>query len=106
MQLAFNSCRDWSRSSDQIYLEKRHIFEFKSDILTHDGQLFIFYAVMGMLTTSFFWGIEYISHWLFATGAMCYLGGAIGLMLGYIVKYRLDRHSVFVPKMPATQGEI
>jgi len=79
-------------------LEKRHIFEFTADNLAHDGKLFFLYSFMGIFTTALFWGIEYAFHWMFGTDAMRYLGGAIGLTLGYVIKYRLDKRYVFVTR--------
>lgn len=77
-------------------LEKRHIFGFESDNLVHDGRVFVFYSFMGVFTTALFWSIEYTFHSVFGTDAMRYLGGTIGLTLGYIIKYHLDKHFVFV----------
>lgn len=77
-------------------LDKRHIFEFTSANLAHDGRLFVLYTVMGVFTTLLFWGVEYGFHRLFGTDAMRYLGGAIGLSAGYLIKYRLDKRYVFV----------
>jgi putative flippase GtrA len=82
-------------------LDKRHIFGFKTESVAHDGRLFILYSLMGVFTTLLFWGVEYAFHWLFGTDAMRYLGGAIGLILGYVIKYRLDKRFVFVARAPA-----
>lgn len=83
-------------------LEKRHIFGFESDGLAHDGRLFFLYSFMGVFTTALFWGIEYAFHHAFGTDAMRYLGGVIGLTLGYIIKYHLDKRFVFVNRTPAS----
>jgi putative flippase GtrA len=85
-------------------LEKRHIFGFRAENFAHDGKLFVLYSFMGLFTTALFWGIEYAFHWVFGTDAMRYLGGAIGLTLGYVIKYHLDRRFVFVPRTPASAG--
>lgn len=85
-------------------LDKRHIFRFTSRDLAHDGRLFVLYSLMGILTTLLFWGTEYAFHWLYATDAMRYLGGAIGLVLGYAIKYRLDKRFVFVHGASAPAG--
>lgn len=87
-------------------LEKRHIFGFQADNLAHDGKLFVLYSFMGVFTTALFWGIEYAFQWLFGTDAMRYLGGAIGLTLGYVIKYHLDKRFVFVAKTSATAGAL
>lgn len=82
-------------------LEKRYIFSFKSDGVAHDGWLFVLYSFMGVFTTLIFWGVEYAFHLLFSTDAMRYLGGAIGLAIGFFVKYQLDKRFVFVTRPTA-----
>jgi putative flippase GtrA len=77
-------------------LEKRYIFSFKSRGLAHDGKLFVLYSVMGVFTTAIFWGFEYAFHLLFGTDAMRYIGGVIGLSIGFFLKYQLDKKYVFV----------
>jgi putative flippase GtrA len=77
-------------------LEKRYIFAFKSDNIGHDGRLFILYSFMGVFTTVIFWGTEYAFHLVFSSESMRYLGGVIGLAIGFYVKYRLDKKYVFV----------
>ena len=77
-------------------LEKRYIFAFQSNNINHDGKLFVLYSFMGVFTTALFWGVEYAFHILFATDSMRYLGGFIGLTIGFYVKYKLDKKYVFV----------
>ena len=81
-------------------LDKRYIFIFKTENLAHDGKLFLLYSVMGIVTTALFWFIEYGFNWIFATECMRYIGGVIGLIMGYLIKYRLDKQFVFVTKNP------
>ena len=76
-------------------LEKRHIFGFVSKSLVHDGQVFMIYTFMGVFTTGLFWAIEYGFHVAFETDAMRYVGGAVGLTIGNIIKYHLDKRYVF-----------
>lgn len=76
-------------------LDKRFIFRFKARDLVHDGQTFVLYAFMGVFTTAIFWGAEFLFEHLFHTREMRYLGGAIGLGIGYFTKYQLDKHFVF-----------
>lgn len=87
-------------------LEKRHIFEFESESLTHDGKLFITYSLLGVFTTAIFWGTEFAFQWIFGTDFMRYLGGAIGLTLGYMIKYHLDKQFVFVNKTSTHGGVV
>ncbi len=77
-------------------LEKRFIFAFRSNNIAHDGQLFLLYGFMGVFTTAIFWGVEYAFHLIFATATMRYVGGVIGLGVGFYVKYQLDKKYVFV----------
>jgi len=81
-------------------LEKQHIFEFAASDLAHDTRLFLIYSLTGAFSTTLFWGIEYVFHQLFGTDTMRYLGGAIGLTIGYVIKYRLDKRFVFVTRKP------
>lgn len=80
----------------RYFLEKRYIFSFTSRSLAHDGKLFIYYCAMGVVTTLIFWGIEYAFHLLYETDFMRYIGGIIGLSIGFFVKYQLDKKYVFV----------
>jgi putative flippase GtrA len=76
-------------------LDKRFIFRFKAKNRRHDGGIFILYTVMGLLTTVIFWGTEFLFQYLYGTREMRYLGGVIGLTLGYLTKYQLDKRYVF-----------
>jgi putative flippase GtrA len=80
----------------RYFLEKRYIFNFTSKNLVHDGKLFVFYSAMGVITTLIFWGTEYAFHLIYDTNFMRYLGGIIGLSIGFYVKYQLDKKYVFV----------
>jgi putative flippase GtrA len=50
---------------------------------------------MGIVTTIVFWGFEFSFHLLFETKEMRYLGGILGLAVGYLTKYHLDKRYVF-----------
>jgi len=76
-------------------LDKRYIFRFKAQNRRHDSRIFILYTVMGLLTTVIFWGFEWAFQLLYETKEMRYLGGVIGLTLGYLTKYQLDKRFVF-----------
>jgi putative flippase GtrA len=82
----------------RYFLEKRYIFSFESKNIKHDGQLFILYSFVGVFTTAIFWGTEYAFHLIFTTDAMRYIGGVLGLTIGYYIKYQLDKRFVFVNK--------
>lgn len=77
-------------------LEKRYIFAFKSDSVVHDSRLFVLYSFMGVFTTAIFWSVEYAFQLIYATDTLRYVGGVIGLAIGFYVKYHLDKKYVFV----------
>ena len=76
--------------------DKRYIFAFQSKSIKHNGQLFLLYSFMGVITTGIFWAIEYAFHLIFLTDAMRYIGGAIGLSVSFCIKYQLDKNFVFI----------
>ena len=76
----------------RYFLEKRYIFNFTSKNLVHDGTLFVFYSAMGVITTLIFWGTEFAFHLIYDTDFMRYIGGIIGLSIGFYVKYQLDKN--------------
>jgi putative flippase GtrA len=76
-------------------LDKRYIFRFKAENAAHDSKVFMLYASTGLITTAVFWGFELSFHALFGTDQMRYLGGVIGLAIGYVTKYELDKRFVF-----------
>ena len=76
-------------------LDKRYIFRFRARSVAHDTQTFALYTVMGLVTTVIFWGFEFGFHHIFETKEMRYLGGVIGLAIGYLTKYHLDKRYVF-----------
>ncbi len=80
----------------KFILDKRYIFAFETQGLGDHGKHFLLYSFMGVFTTIIFWGTELTFHFVYETSAMRYLGGAIGLAVGYWIKYQLDKRFVFV----------
>jgi putative flippase GtrA len=76
-------------------LDKRYIFRFRARSVAHDTLTFVLYTVMGLATTVIFWGFEFGFQHIFETKEMRYLGGVIGLAIGYLTKYHLDKRYVF-----------
>ncbi|ALG89687.1 MULTISPECIES: GtrA family protein [Actibacterium] len=76
-------------------LDKRWIFADRSTGLKAHGRKFTLYTAMGLVTTMIFWGAE-TAFWLtWKTDAMREAGAVLGLAVGYVVKYNLDRRFVF-----------
>jgi putative flippase GtrA len=76
-------------------LDKRWIFyDMETGIRAH-GQKFMLYTAMGLITTAIFWSAETAFWLIWQTRAMRELGAILGLSVGYVVKYNLDRRFVF-----------
>lgn len=76
-------------------LDKRWIFYDVSSGLQSHGRKFALYTAMGIVTTLIFWGTETGFWMLWRTDLMREIGACLGLAVGYVVKYRLDRRFVF-----------
>jgi putative flippase GtrA len=76
-------------------LDKRWIFADTSTGMKAHGRKFTLYTAMGLVTTAIFWGTETAFWWIWQTDAMRELGAVLGLSVGYVVKYNLDRRFVF-----------
>ena len=76
-------------------LDKRWIFFDTSEGLGAHGRRFTLYTVMGLVTTAMFWGAETAAWLIWHTDAARETGAVLGLAVGYVVKYQLDRRFVF-----------
>lgn len=76
-------------------LDKKWIFFDAGTGLKQHGQKFGLYTAMGLVTTVIFWGTESLFWFVWHTEPMRELGAVLGLAVGYVVKYRLDRRFVF-----------
>jgi len=79
-------------------LDKKFIFYYTTRAKTEDIQKFILYSFMGVFTTLIFWATEILFNNLIPYEWSKYLGAVIGLTIGYITKYFLDKKFVFVSK--------
>ena len=76
-------------------LDKRWIFGDMSVGVKAHSKRFSLYTAMGLVTTAIFWGMETAFWLVWQTDAMRELGAVLGLSVGYVVKYNLDRRFVF-----------
>lgn len=76
-------------------LDKRYIFKYQSQTPKAEQAVFVLYSATGVFTTAIFWATELGFDYVFNTDAMRYLGGALGLAVGYALKYQLDKRYVF-----------
>lgn len=78
-------------------LDKRWIFADREAGLAAHGRKFTLYTLMGLVTTALFWGTETAFWLIWHTDAMREAGAVLGLAVGYVVKYNLDKRFVFAP---------
>lgn len=76
-------------------LDKKFIFFAEKTTAVRDLSRFVIYTLFGLFTTFVFWSIEWAFIKLSDHPNARYLGGIIGLSLGYYIKYKLDRKWVF-----------
>ena len=76
-------------------LDRNYIFDGQGARLSKDVSRFFVYSISGIVTTVLFLGVE----WLFITKVAHplsqYIGAAVGLSIGYALKYNLDRRITF-----------
>jgi putative flippase GtrA len=76
-------------------LDKRWIFADAATGLRAHSRRFSRYTATGVVTTLIFWGTE-TGFWLaWQTDLAREAGAVLGLTVGYVLKYRLDRRFVF-----------
>jgi len=76
-------------------LDKRWIFYYTATSRQEDLSRFGLYSLMGVFTTAIFWGTEISFYYVFDFSGSQYIGGALGLSVGYTAKYILDKKYVF-----------
>lgn len=76
-------------------LDKRWVFFDETQGAAAQGRQFGLYSLMGVATTAIFWVTE-TAFWLtWGTDFAREAGALIGLGIGYLTKYQLDRRFVF-----------
>ncbi len=85
-------------------LDKRWIFFDTSTGARAHGTKFALYTAMGLITTAIFWGSETAFWLIWGTDLMREVGAVLGLSVGYVTKYLLDRRFVFADTSPETEG--
>ena len=76
-------------------LDKKWIFFDAAQPLAAESRKFSLYTLTGVATTLIFWGAEAAFWMIWQTQPMREAGAVIGLTIGYIIKYNLDRRFVF-----------
>lgn len=76
-------------------LDKRWIFFDEKRKLGAETRKFGLYSLTGVGTTAIFWGSETLFWVVGKTQTMREIGAVLGLSIGYVIKYNLDRRLVF-----------
>jgi len=76
-------------------LDKRWIFRDVDTGFENHSRKFSLYALTGVGTTALFWATEFAFNAMTPDGRFRYEGAALGLGIGYVTKYFMDRHFVF-----------
>lgn len=84
-------------------LDRRWIFHDRTAGARARGRQFLLYSTTGLFTTALFWGTETAFWAIWRSDAMRETGAVLGLIAGYVVKYRADRRFVFVSGRPAAE---
>jgi putative flippase GtrA len=82
-------------------LDKRWIFYDVETGVKNLSRKLSLYTAMGLITTAIFWGTETAFWLIWQTELMRELGAILGLSVGYVVKYNLDRRFVFTSRQLA-----
>jgi len=76
-------------------LDKKWIFHDSYTSHRDEARKVSLYGLFSVFTTLMFWGFEVAFWTIWQTDLAKYSGGALGLALGYLSKYALDRRFVF-----------
>jgi len=79
-------------------LDKKFIFYHEVKDKKEDAKKFALYSLMGVFTTIIFWGTEIAFDYFWKDPNAKYFGAVIGLSIGYVIKYFLDKKFVFIDK--------
>ena len=81
-------------------LDKRWIFFDRTAGVAAQGRQFGLYSMMGVATTLIFWATETAFWLIWGTDVAREAGAVIGMTIGYVTKYQLDRRFVFREAAP------
>ena len=82
-------------------LDKKYIFYHTPANIQDDSRKFMLYSFMGIFTTMIFWSTEILFNMLLQSPYAKYIGALLGLAIGYVIKYFLDKKYVFIHQVEA-----
>ncbi len=77
-------------------LDKNYIFYYTHHDNLSQLKTFFIYGFMGGVTTLIFCVFELGFHYLFDSHWLTLLGGLLGMIVGFITKYQLDKRFTFI----------
>lgn len=84
----------------KFLLDRRYIFKAATRPVSQDSKQFAAYTLTGIATTILFWSMEIGFDIIFNVHGARYIGAILGLSIGYMVKYQLDKRFVFIDRQP------
>ena len=82
----------------KFILDKFVVFKEKQSDAKHTLKQILIYGILAVITTIIFWGFEFAFKFAFTFMHSELAGGFIGLVIGYTIKFFLDKKFVFVNK--------
>ena len=82
---------------DKFVVFQESLTQSTKEELQKTGKQLSLYLGFAIITTMIFWGFEFLFK-IFLLGDWYLVGGLIGLIIGYTVKFLLDRTFVFTTK--------
>ena len=79
----------------KFILDKRWIFKEVQTQFIETSRQFLAYTITGVATTGLFWAMELSFWYIWNNHCARELGAVLGLMIGYSIKYQIDRRYVF-----------
>ena len=79
----------------KYYFDSHFIFQSTAELQKNELLQITKYTSTGVLTTIFFWIVEFLFHALWAQPYSKYVGATVGLSIGYYIKFLLDQKYVF-----------
>ncbi|MEE2924064.1 MAG: GtrA family protein [bacterium] len=95
MVLSAMFCGTFAGLLSKFFLDKFYVFMDPRENLNTELSKFFIYSSMGVITTAIFWLTEWCFYITWKNPAAKYIGGLLGLSLGYCLKYILDQRFVF-----------
>ena len=81
--------------TSKYFFDKNYIFYYVNKGNENEANKIFLYALTGVFTTAVFWVFEIGFDIMFDFNIAKYIGATIGLSIGYIFKFFLDRKIVF-----------